>query len=161
MKHPHQTDRPVTLELPPICVQDYIIALVLNKANEAMVWEKQKPNGGTYWQVMERQLQRDEDPFTAVQQELLAQAGCQTDQWAYLGSHVMDTSKSVGVGYFFCAQQACGTIPVALEQQAPDGEVLYLKWVPLTDLRYALLDGRLAMTSHALTVSLALLTILK
>lgn len=33
------------------------------------------------------------------------------------------------------------------------------KWVPLTDLRYALLDGRIAIVSHALTVSLALLTL--
>ena len=161
MKQPHQTDRLIMLEMPPICLQDYVIALVLNEAGEAMVWERQRPDGGTHWQMMERYLQCDEDPFTAVQQELLAQTGRQTGEWAYLGSHVIDTSQPVGVGYFFCAQQTCAIIPVAQERQAPNGELLCLKWVPLTDLRYALLDGRLAMTNHALTVSLSLLTILK
>lgn len=161
MRKLYQPDDFITPQLPAAYLQDYIIALVLNEAGDAMVWERQKPGGGAYWQIMERYLQANEDPFTAVQQELLAQTGCQTGQWAYLGSHVIDTSQPVGVGYFFCAQQACKIAPVAQEQQASDGELLCLKWVSVTDLRYALLDGRLAMTSHALTVSLALLTILK
>jgi len=161
MKQPHQIDMLVMLELPPICSQDYVIALVLNEAGEAMVWERPRPDGGTYWQVMARYLQLDEDPFTAVQQELLAQTGRQTGEWVYLGSHVVDTSQSVGVGYFFCAQQTREIVAVAPQREEADGMPLHLKWVPLTDLRYALLDGRLAMTNHALTVSLALLTVLK
>lgn len=126
-----------------------------------MVWERQKPGGGMHWQMMERSLPPNEDPFTAVQQELLAQTGRQTNQWAYLGSHVVDTSQPVGVGYFFCAQQTREIVQVAQERHTPDGELLCRKWVPLTDLRYALLDGRMAMTRHALTVALSLLTILK
>jgi len=151
----------LTPEAPPIYLQDYIIALVLNEATEAMVWERQKPGGGTHWQMMERLLPPNEDPFTAVQQELLVQTGRQTSQWVYLGSHVVDTSQPVGVGYFFCAQQTCEIAQVAQEWYTASGEQLCRKWVPLTDLRYALLDGRLAMTRHALTVSLSLLTILK
>ena len=161
MIQPHQIDTHAMPELPPVCLQDYVIALVLNEAGEAMIWEKPRPDGGTYWQVMERYLQLDEDPFTAVQQELLAQAGRQTGEWAYLGSHVIDTSQAVGVGYFFCAQQAREIATVSPQRKGPDGVPLCRKWVPLTDLRYALLDGRLAMTNHALTVSLALLTILQ
>lgn len=161
MKQLHPIEGSIAPELPPICQQDYIVALVLNEAGEAMVWERQKPGGGVYWQMLERFLCPDEDPFTAVQQELLTQAGRQTGEWAYLGSHVTDTSQTVGVGYYFCARQARAVSPVAPVQPAPDGELLQLKWVPVTDLRYALLDGRLAMTNHALTVALALLTILK
>ncbi len=126
-----------------------------------MVWEQQKPGGGTCWQVMERLLLPDEDPFTAVQQELLAQTGRQTGQWAYLGSHTVDTNQPIGVGYFFCAQQTREIVQGAPDQPTPNGELPCRKWIPLTDLRYALLDGRLAVTRHALTVSLALLTILK
>ena len=107
MNQQHQPDGLFTPEAPPIYLQDYIIALILNEAGEAMVWERQKPGGGTHWQMMERALPPDEDPFTAVQQELLAQTGRQTSQWAYLGSHVVDTSQPVGVGYFFCAQKTC------------------------------------------------------
>ncbi len=126
-----------------------------------MVWERQKPDGGTYWQMLEQFLPPAQDPFTAVQQELLAQAGRQTQQWAYLGSHMVDASESVGVGYFFCAQKTRLIAEVAPERRSPDGGKLCLKWVSLTDLRYALLDGRLAVTRHALTVSISLLTILK
>jgi len=161
MNQRHPPDGFLLPEVLPVCLQDYIIALVLNEAKEAMVWERQKPDGGTHWQMMERLLSSNEDPFTAVQQELLAQTGRQTSQWVYLGSHVVDTSRPVGVGYFFCAQQTSEIVEVTPEWRAPDGDLLCRKWVPLTDLRYGLLDGRLAMTRHALTVSLSLLTILK
>lgn len=161
MKQVHQHDGLVTLDWPPIYLQDYIIALVLNEAREAMVLERQKPSGGANWQIMERCLKPDEDPFTAVQNELLAKIGRQTSQWSYLGSHVVDTSQPVGVGYFFCAVQARKVVAVEQKHHAHDGAGLCLKWVPLTDLRYALLDGRLAMSNHALTVSLAFLTVLK
>lgn len=161
MNQRQQLDVLLAPEVPAIYLQDYIIALVLNEAGEALVWEQQKPGGGTCWQVMERSLLPEEDPFSAVQQELLAQTGRQTDQWAYLGSHTIDTNQPVGVGYFFCAQQTREIVQVPAGRTTPDGELLCRKWVSLTDLRYALLDGRLALTRHALTVSLALLTILK
>ena len=161
MEQLHQHQNLITPDWPPIYLQDYIIALVLNEAREAMVLERQKPGGGTYWQMMERCLQPDEDPFTAVQQELLIKTGRQTGQWSYLGSHVVDTSQPVGVGYFFCALQSRQVEEVEQEHQANDGEGLCLKWVSLNDLRYALLDGRLAMSNHALTVSLSFLTVLK
>lgn len=161
MNQRQQLDVLLTPEVPAIYLQDYIIALVLNEASEALVWEKHKPGGGTCWQVLERLLLPEEDPFSAVQQELLAQTGRQTGQWAYLGSHTIDASQRVGVGYFFCAQQTREIVQVPADRSTPDGELLCHKWVSLTDLRYALLDGRLAVTRHALTVSLALLTILK
>ena len=102
-------------------------------------------------------LTLDEDPFTAVQRLLLAITGYQTTHWSYLGSHVSDRNQSDGAGYFFCAQQVR---PVAgMQPNEPDR--YGVKWVPLTDLRYALLDGRITIMSHALTVSLALLTTLK
>jgi hypothetical protein len=161
MEQVHLPDSLITLDWPSIYLQDYIIALVLNEAGEAMVLERPKPDGGAYWQMMERFLKTDEDPFTAVQQELLEQTGRQTGQWSYLGSHVVDTSQTVGVGYFFCAVQTRKVMDVEQKHHAYDGEGLCLKWVALTDLRYALLDGRLAMSNHALTVSLSFLTVLK
>ena len=161
MRQYKQTDVFLATEVPPIYQRDYVIALVLNEAREALVWERQKPEGGACWQMLEQFLQLHEDPFTAVQQALLTQTGRQTEQWAYLGSHVVDTSQPVGVGYFFCAQKTHEIMVVPQEQQTPKGELLCPKWVSLTDLRYALLDGRLAITRHALTVSLSLLTILK
>lgn len=161
MRQFKQTDVLLAPGVPPIYQRDYIIALVLNEAGEALVWERQKPGGGACWQMLEQILQAHEDPFTAVQQALLAQTGRQTEQWAYLGSHVVDASQPVGIGYFFCAQKSHEVGAAAQEWQTPDGEPLCPKWVSLTDLRYALLDGRLTVTRHALVVSISLLTILK
>ena len=116
---------------------------------------------GVCWQMMGGYLESDEDPFTAVQQTLLAETGYQTNNWAYLGSHVTEANQRVGAGYFFCAQQARQV--VATENPDCKGTVnaYAIKWVPLIDLRYALLDGRIMVLSHALTVSLALLTVVK
>ena len=149
-------------ELPPVYLQDYIIALVINEEREALVWERERPDGGTYWQMLESFLAADADPFTAVQDVLFAYTGRQTMQWSYLGSHVVDTSEPTGVGYFFCAQAAYRVeAEKTIVLLTAEGLALQPKWISLTDLRYALLDGRLAMTRHALAVSLALLTILK
>ena len=136
---------------------DYVNALVLNAVGEALVFEVEKPGSGVYWQLLHRTLQPKEDPFTAVQQQLQQMTGFQPSQWAYLGSHAIEASRLFGMGFLFCAQQA-----VQVAEPAPNcPDVLTIQWVPLVDLRYGLLDGRISIMSHALTVSLSLLTILK
>ena len=146
---------------PSLYLQDYVVALVLNETREALVWVHEKPGGGTYWQMMERYLQPGEEPFTAVQQTLLMQTGRQTSQWVYLGSHVVDANQPAGVGYFFCAKQTSPSVPKLQTKELCKPQAACPKWVPLNDLRYALLDGRLAVANHALVVSLAFLTFLK
>ncbi|MEZ4593400.1 MAG: hypothetical protein R3D55_19975 [Chloroflexota bacterium] len=136
--------------------EDYVNAVVLDETGQALVFECPRPNGrGVYWHVLHYQLPHNADPFTAVQTALLHKTGHQTSHWAYLGSHVMSIEQPSGNGYFFCAQQARQTTTPQPNGHSPAAA----KWVPLTDLRYALLDGRIAITSHALTVSLALLTL--
>ncbi|MCB8977654.1 MAG: hypothetical protein H6657_09555 [Ardenticatenaceae bacterium] len=133
---------------------DYVNALVLNSAGEALVFEVEKPGGGVYWQILESSLQPNDDPFTAVQQRLEQAAGFQAKQWSYLGSHAIEVSRLFGTGFLFCARQA----KQVAEPIWDGGEA---KWVSLVNLRYALLDGRISIMSHALTVSLSFLTILK
>ncbi|MBK8904624.1 MAG: hypothetical protein IPM53_25825 [Anaerolineaceae bacterium] len=145
-----QTEIPV---LPPHSL-DYVNALVLNTLGEALVFEVAKPNSGVYWQLLDRYLQPEEDPFTAVQQTLQQATGFQACQWAYLGSHAIEASRLFGVGFLFCARQAYQVAEPVLAGAT-------VKWVSLVDLRYALLDGRISIMSHALTVSLSLLTVLK
>lgn len=145
-------------ELPKVCTNDYVNALILNESGQALVFEEPKLAGaGVHWHLLGRCLSPDTDPFTVVQQELLQKTGYETTVWSYLGSHIMAPDRPVGVGYFFCARQARRTITRQLETPASGT----IKWVPLKDLRYALLDGRIAVISHALTASLAFLTILK
>lgn len=143
-------------EIPAICQQDYVNALVLNSSGQALVFETPRQTGtGVYWHVLSHLLSCGTDPFTAVQNALLHQTGFQTNHWSYLGSHIMAADRPTGASYFFCAQKVQHETAPQLNQDASS----MAKWVPLTDLRYALLDGRIAIVSHALTVSLALLTL--
>ncbi len=143
---------------PHINLRDYVNILVLNEAGEALVLESyQQSRKNLCWRLLGGYLEEDNDPFTAVQQHLLQEIGYQTTQWPYLGSHGTEPNRRHGIGHFFCAQNVR---PVTNVQN--DGlEDVTIKWVPLTDLRYALQDGRIPIMSHALTVSLALLTVLK
>lgn len=142
--------------IPEICIKDYVNSVVLNEAKQALVFELPRHLGsGVEWQILSHDLPADSDPFTAVQTALLHKTGCQTSHWSYLGSHVMPADLPARVGYFFCAKQAH-----TIANPQPNGtSSAIIKWVPLTDLRYALLDGRIASVTHALTVSLALLTL--
>jgi ADP-ribose pyrophosphatase len=134
---------------------DYVNALVLNESGEALVLPMlHHQSGRVSWQLVGGDIEPGEDPLTAVQRLLHREAGCETHDWTYLSSYLTDINLHVGVGHFFCAQKA---------RPAADGTpaVLNAEWIPLKELRYALLDGRIASISHATTISLALLTILK
>lgn len=154
MKDPHLLNGQTSGVISPTYMQDYVNALVLNKAGEALVLEVEKPNSGVYWQMLASYLTPKDDPFTAVQHRLEQLTGYQARQWSYLGSHAIEANRLFGTGFLFCARQA----HQVTEPLAAEGTV---KWVSLVNLRYALLDGRISIMSHALTVSLSFLTILK
>lgn len=146
------------LESPSVEQTDYAFAVVLNKAGLALVFESPRPySSGVYWQVLHHQLPDDSDPFTAVQNNLVQKTGYQTSHWSYLGNHVLALGQPASIGYYFCARQAHQVTAPQPNGHCPNVP----KWIPLTDLRYALLDGRIAIASHALTVSLTLLTLSK
>lgn len=153
----HQPEGIIFSDASPVDVRNYVNAVIFNARKEALILESLRPGGGVCWQIFGKFLEPDEDPFTAVQQTVLEQAGFVTSQWSYLGSHSVDGNRQVGVGSLFCGQQVrpADDVPCKVRQTQ------LLKWVPLTDLRYALLDGRISTMSHALAVSLALLTIIK
>ncbi|MCL4266490.1 MAG: NUDIX domain-containing protein [Anaerolineae bacterium] len=141
----------------PKCASDYVNALILNEAKEVLILPT--PNlysGRICWQLIGGGIEQDENPLTAVQRILHAHTGYVTNDWTYLSSYLSDSCGYVGAGHFFCAQkvkQTAALIPQTASSAA--------QWIPLKELRYALLDGRIASISHATTISLALLTILK
>lgn len=152
-------DGQVVPDWPKIYTHDYVNAVVLNKNNEALILEGYKHGAGRVtWQVVGGYLEPGEDPLTAVQRELLEETGCSTQDWSYLGSFVVDPNRHVGIGHFFCAQNVEITAKISGNG---DLEAYELKWVPLKELRYALLDGRLAAVGYATAVALAFLTIIK
>jgi len=143
---------------PKIYTSDYVNAVVFNDAGEAMVLEGYKHGTGwASWQMLSGYLQEGEDPITAVHRHLIEETGYSTPNLVYLGSYVVDPNRHVGVGHFFCARGA----KKAAQPIPKVDQDFELKWVPISELRYALLDGRIATISYAITVSLALLTVMR
>lgn len=136
---------------------DYVNALALRNSGEALIVERGDLGGMSSWQVVGGFVKSNEDPMTAVQRTLLEETGYRSDDWLYLGSYMMnDSNDHVGVGHFFCAmdaQQSAAPVTIA-------GNERKIRWVTQQDLRHALLDGRISVLSYAITISMALLTVL-
>lgn len=150
-------DGQVVPEWPKIYTNDYVNAVVFNENNEAMVMEAYKhETGWASWQLPGDYLQEGENPISTIQQTLATETGYHTNHWIYLGSYVVDPNRHVGVGHFFCALGA--KVAQSANQLTKNVDI---KWMPLSELRYALLDGRIASLSHAIAVSLSLLTVMQ
>ena len=143
---------------PKIYTRDYVNALVLNEAGEALVMVGYKHGiGRSNWQVLAGYMDDGEDPLTAVQRELLEETGFVCDDWHFLGSYAVDSNRHIAMGHFLCGRNA-RQITSPENDDLENYEVL---WVPLDELRIALQDGRIATGSYALAVSLALLTVVR
>ncbi len=147
-------DGRVIMDWLKIYTRDYVNALIFNDAGEALILEGYKHgNSQSSWQVVGGYLEADEDPYTAVQRELLEETGYSCDKWLYLGSYTIDANRHVGVGHFF---YATGAQRIA-DPNHDDLETYDIKWVSRKDLKYALIDGRIGVISYATNIALALL----
>jgi hypothetical protein len=133
-------------------VHDYVNAIVLNKAGEALIMEG-SPDGRGWasWHMIGRNIQLGEDPILAVQQDLLERTGYKSNQWLFLGAYTIDHNQPTGAGYFFCAHKIYQVMPLVSPH-----ENLRLKWVTKKELKQALLDGRIAVINHAIAAYMAL-----
>jgi 8-oxo-dGTP pyrophosphatase MutT (NUDIX family) len=152
MPEPQLISRP---QAPFSC--DYVNALALSDAGEALIFERGNLGGMSSWQVVGGYVQEGEDPMMAVQRTLLEETGYHSENWLYLGSYMMSNgNEQETVGHFFCAQDA---EEVASPKPAENHD-REIRWVSQRDLRYALLDGRISVLNYAITISMALLTVL-
>lgn len=143
---------------PKIYTRDYINAVVINEAGEALIMTGYKHGiGRSNWQVVAGYMEDGEDPLTAVKRELREETGFACDDWHFLGSYAVDSNRHIAMGHFFCG---VGAKQVA-SQENDDLEHYSVQWVSLDELKTALQDGRIATGSYALAVSLSLLTVLK
>jgi ADP-ribose pyrophosphatase len=141
---------------PWVTTRNYVNALVLNEAGEALILEGYKHGlGRSSWQVIGGYLEEGEEPAVAIRRELLEETGYASDDWQLLGSFVMDANRYVGEGHFFLARNAR---PVA-DPNNDDLEGITIRWLPLDELRRGLAAGHVAIISYAVNVALGLLAV--
>lgn len=144
----------VIADWPKVQGRDLVSAAVFNAAGEVLVWEAyQHGTGWIVWQVVNGYVAEGDDPVTAVKQAL-EQTGYTSDDWVYMGSYVADAHQHVGVGHFFSTRRV---IPIPDFIPAKPGQTV--RWVSLSELRHAIVDGRLATINSAMCIALTLLTL--
>ncbi|MCL4508016.1 MAG: NUDIX hydrolase [Chloroflexi bacterium] len=97
------------------------------------------------WEVPAGTLEREEEPLTGAQRELLEEVGLRARQWSLLT--VVRPSASIAVnGYVYLAQ--------GLTEHAPDREAsetdMVSRWLPLDDALEAASNGRI---QHSVSIA--------
>lgn len=165
--HPHVEVALETISLPdgrvisdwPIVnAHDYVNAVVFDKAGRALILEGYKHGARrSTWQVVDGYLRPGEDPLATAQRQLLQCAGCESDDWRYLGSFITEANRHVGIGHFFL----CLDVRQVATPLPDDIERFSLRWVSRQELHYALMDGRLNIINYAMAISLGLMALHK
>ena len=134
--------------------REYVNAVVLDESGNALILEPQTAvEKVERWTMIEALISEHDDPLTAVQAALLNLTGYSTKRWSYIGTFLKNNHDFEGACHIFVARSAKKSAdPVCQANQK-----LLPRWVPLKELRYGLLDGRIISFRYALNVALALL----
>lgn len=162
MQHPFMSVEMQQLQLPDgriidnwpiIDAHDYAMIVAENEAGELLILDGYRHGlGRSSWQVVGGHIERDEEPLATAQRELLEEAGYASDNWINLGSFVVDANRRVSHAHFFLARQASPSTKLISD----DLEQSELYWVTAIEAKRALRDGRVAISSSALALALAL-----
>lgn len=149
-------DGRVIPDWPIVRLPDYVNVVVLNDQGEALIQAGYRyALGGETWQIVGGLLEPDEEPLRAAQRELLEETGYVCADWQFLGRFVVDANRHCGAGHFFLARRPT----LAALPDSGDLEDNTQRWLPLAQVRQALLEGRFGVLSHAANLALALLQI--
>jgi len=162
MQHPFMSVEMQQLQLPDgriidnwpiIDAHDYAMIVAENEAGELLILDGYRHGlGRSSWQVVGGHIERDEEPLATAQRELLEEAGYASDNWTSLGSFIVDANRRVSHAHFFlarCAHPSTKLVSDDLEQSE-------IRWVSPAEAKQALTDGRVAISSSALALALAL-----
>ncbi|GAB4269760.1 MAG: hypothetical protein Kow0080_13690 [Candidatus Promineifilaceae bacterium] len=135
--------------------QNFAVAVVLNDAHEALVLKKTDDSTELFnWELLMGYMGEQENPLDVMQSRLMTVAGYFSTDWIYLGTFETGSQPQSGVGHFFLAKNAKKL------ESAQSMRGWQVAWVPLKQLKLAILDGRISRLSHAMNVAMAFLTVL-
>lgn len=147
-------DGRVIPDWPIVRTRDYANVVVTDDKGQFMILEGYKHGlGRSSWQVPGGYLEEGEEPLVAAMRELLEETGYTSDRWRHLGSFIKDANRRVGTGHYYLASNA---VEVSAPEN-PDRENYITRWVTPGEVSAALGDGRVAIVSYAVSLSLALL----
>jgi 8-oxo-dGTP pyrophosphatase MutT (NUDIX family) len=134
--------------------REFVNVVAVTEAGSFLVFRQTKyAVAGTTLAPVGGYLDPGERPSTAARRELLEETGHEADDWASLGSFVVDGNRGGGIGHLYLArgaQQVAEPVADDLEEQ----ELLTLSRV---EVEAALLAGEFRVMSWATVVALALL----
>jgi len=140
---------------PIVRTRDYVNVAVVNERGQFLIMEGYKHGlGRSSWQVPGGYLEEGEDPLAAAKRELLEETGYSSAKWRHLGTFIKDANRRVATGHYFLAFDTQETASI----DNRDLESYSLRWVSRDEVQAALGDGRIAIVSYAVNLSLALLT---
>jgi ADP-ribose pyrophosphatase len=136
-----------------IDAHDYAMIVAENQAGDLLILDGYRHGlGRSSWQVVGGHIEPGEEPLAAAQRELLEEAGYASDNWTSLGSFIVDANRRVSHAHFFLARHAYPSTKLTSD----DLEQSEIIWVPTAEAKQALRDGRVAISSSALALTLAL-----
>ncbi|MGA7731738.1 MAG: NUDIX hydrolase [Chloroflexia bacterium] len=153
MEHVRLPDGRVIEDWPIVGARDYVMVVARNPTGEMLILEGYKHGlGRSSWQVVGGYIEVGEEPLQTAKRELLEEAVYASDDWAHLGTFVVDANRRASWAHIFLARNA----RPATKPESDDLERTELKWVPVQEAASALSDGRVGIISSAVAIALAL-----
>jgi 8-oxo-dGTP pyrophosphatase MutT (NUDIX family) len=146
-------DGRVIKDWPIVDARDYVMVVAWNPTGEMLILEGYKHGlGRSSWQVVGGYIEVGDEPLETAKRELLEEAGCVSDDWAHLGTFVVDANRRVSWAHIFLARNARPTTKL----ESDDLELTEMRWVSAQEAASALSDGRVGIISSAVAIALAL-----
>ncbi|MFT7583998.1 MAG: ADP-ribose pyrophosphatase [Cellvibrionaceae bacterium] len=145
-------DNRIIPDWPIVSIRDYINVVAVDGAGKILIIEGYKHGiGRSSWQILGGYIDPGEEPLAAAKRELMEETGLTSDEWAPLGSFIIDANRRASQATFFVATN-CRQVA---EPDNQDLEDYVLRWESKSEVLSALQDGRIEGIGYVTPLALA------